>query len=67
MSVQEIESAVSALPPSDLAEFMQWFAQFAARQQEQQTEQDRQWDEQIAADVQSGRLDALITRAKEQA
>jgi hypothetical protein len=67
MSVQEIETAVSALPPSDLAQFMQWFEQFQAREQERQAEEDRQWDEQIAGDVRSGRLDALIARAKEQA
>lgn len=62
MSVQEIETAVSVLPPSDLAEFMQWFEQFQA-----QTDEDRQWDKQIAQDMQVGRLDALIARAKEQA
>lgn len=67
MSVQEIENAVSALPSSDLAEFMQWFEQFQAREQERRAEEDRQWDEQIARDVQTGRLDSLITRTKEQA
>ena len=67
MSVQEIEKAVSALPQSDLAEFMQWFAQFQAQEQDRQAEQHRQWDEQIAADARSGRLDGLIARAREQA
>lgn len=67
MSVQEIETAVSALPPGDLAEFMQWFEQFQARERDRQAEEDRRWDEQIAADARSGRLDALIARAKEQA
>jgi len=67
MSVQEIETAVSALPPSDLAEFRQWFEQFQAQARGPQTEEDRQWDEQIAQDMQAGRLDALIARAKQQA
>lgn len=57
MSVQEIEQAVSSLPPADLAEFSQWFEEF----------QSQMWDEQIARDARSGRLDALIQRAKEQA
>ena len=56
MSVQEIETAVSALPPSQLAEFLQWLQEFQADA----------WDRQIAEDAQTGRLDPLIARAKQQ-
>ncbi len=62
MSVQEIETAVAALPQHDLANFIRWFQQFQA----EQAEDSRLWDEQIANDMASGRLDALIARAKAQ-
>jgi len=53
MSVEELESAISALPASDLARFSQWFEEFLADQ----------WDRQIEEDAQSGRLDAALKRA----
>ena len=56
MSIQEIERAVTQLPPDDLAEFTTWFEEFQAQA----------WDEQIARDSQTGRFDAIIQRAKEQ-
>jgi hypothetical protein len=66
MSVQEIESAVSTLPPNDMAEFVRWFEDFRARERKRQAEEDQRWDEQIAADGRSGRLDALIRQAQEE-
>lgn len=57
MSVQEIESAVANLPPSDLAEFMQWLGEFQAGA----------WDRQIAQDVQAGRFDAILQKVDEEA
>lgn len=57
MTVQEIENAISSLSPDDLAEFSRWFEEF----------QSQLWDEQIARDARSGRFDALIQWAKEQA
>ncbi|HZP83351.1 MAG TPA: hypothetical protein VFB21_17035 [Chthonomonadaceae bacterium] len=53
MSVQEIERAVAQLSPTELQEFAEWFADYQAEI----------WDKQIEADVQSGRLDALIAEA----
>ncbi len=55
-SVQEIETAVSALPPTQFAEFLQWLEEFQADA----------WDRQMAEDAKTGRLDSLITRAKQQ-
>lgn len=51
--VTEIEQAVRNLPPQELAQFRDWFAQFDAEQ----------WDRQIEADVAAGRLDALADEA----
>lgn len=56
MSVQEIEAVISQLPPAELAELAEWFAEFQADA----------WDRQIAQDVEAGRLDALVARAKQQ-
>jgi len=42
MSVQELETVISQLPPADLAELAQWFEQFHADA----------WDKQMAQDIQ---------------
>jgi hypothetical protein len=52
-SVKEIESAVAALPPKDLAAFRNWFAEFDAQA----------WDRQFEKDAAEGRLDALADEA----
>ena len=52
-SVKSIEKAVASLPPSELAEFRRWFAEFDANA----------WDEQIEQDVAAGKLDALAAEA----
>jgi len=52
-TIEEIEEAVAALSPADLSRFSAWFAEFAAEV----------WDEQIAADAQGGRLNALADDA----
>lgn len=62
MSVQELETVIAQLPPADLAELAHWLQEFQASQE---LEADA-WDQQIAADAKAGRLDALVTRAKEQ-
>lgn len=51
--VEEIEKAVSALPPGDLARFRAWFEAFEA---------DR-FDARIARDAESGKLDRLAADA----
>lgn len=57
MSIKELEQAVTQLPPEELARFAAWFD--AWREQEWEA-----WDRQIEADVQAGKLDRLIDRAK---
>jgi len=51
--VKSIEKAVEALPPSELAEFRLWFAEFDAAA----------WDKQIEQDAASGKLDDLASEA----
>jgi hypothetical protein len=55
MSVQELESAVTRLSPSDLATFIQWFEEFVAET----------WDKRLEADVRNGKLDHLAKQADE--
>ena len=52
-TVKSIEKAIEALPPSDLAEFRRWFAEFDAAA----------WDHQIDQDAASGKLDSLADEA----
>jgi hypothetical protein len=47
VSVQELESAVSRLPPEDLDAFARWFEEYLADA----------WDRRIEADIGAGRLD----------
>ncbi len=51
--VKSIEKAVESLPPSELAEFRHWFAEFDAAA----------WDRQIEQDAGAGKLDALASEA----
>ena len=55
MDIKEIESAIAQLPPSQLAEFAEWFEEF----------QSRAWDARLEQDVRAGRLDALIREAEQ--
>ena len=52
-NVKSIEKAVEALPPSELAEFRRWFAEFDAAA----------WDAQIEQDAAAGKLDQLAADA----
>lgn len=52
--VKAIEAVVEALPPSALAEFRRWFAEFDAGV----------WDRQLQADLTDGALDALLAEAE---
>ena len=51
--IYAIEKAVEALPPSELAEFRRWFAEFDAAA----------WDAQIEQDATAGKLDDLANEA----
>ena len=55
MSVQELEAAVARLSPDELAQFAEWFEDFKADE----------WDRQIEADAEAGRLDGLIREAED--
>ena len=50
---KSIEKEVASLPPSELAEFRRWFAEFDAAA----------WDQQIEQDASSSKLDALAAEA----
>ncbi|MFP5406846.1 MAG: hypothetical protein ACLGHY_11090 [Gammaproteobacteria bacterium] len=52
-NAKSIEKAVEALPPSELAEFRRWFAEFDAAA----------WDKQIEQDAAAGKLDRLAAEA----
>lgn len=52
-NVKLIEKAIEALPPAELAEFRNWFAEFDAAT----------WDKQIEQDALTGSLDQLATKA----
>jgi hypothetical protein len=52
-NVKSIEQAIEALPPSELAEFRRWFAEFDASA----------WDRQLEEDAAAGKLDQLAAEA----
>lgn len=53
MSLEQLEAAISQLPPAELNQFARWFEEYLADA----------WDRQIEEDVASGRLDAALRRA----
>ena len=50
MDIHEIETAITQLPPSQVAELAAWFEQFHAQL----------WDVQIEQDVRDGRFNSLL-------
>jgi hypothetical protein len=52
-TVEEVESAISALPPEELSRFRAWFEQFDAAS----------WDLQWEEDAKTGRLEQLADQA----
>jgi hypothetical protein len=52
-TIQEIETAISRLPPEELRQLSRWFETFEADQ----------WDRQMAADAGAGKLEALAEKA----
>ena len=55
--LKAIEASISALPAHDLAKFRRWFAAFDGTA----------WDEQIKENLRTGKLDALLEEAGEDA
>jgi len=54
MTVTEIESAIEKLPPKEVSELSNWFAEF----------EEKNWDKQIAEDLQNGNLQKLMDEAE---
>lgn len=54
-TLAEIERAIQRLSPEDLEKLRAWMEEFAAMQ----------WDQQIARDAATGKLDSLATEALE--
>jgi len=54
MTVAEIERAIIQLPPQDLAELTAWLDEYRATK----------WDQQIEEDLETGRLDVLVSEAE---
>ena len=54
MSVQEIERAITQLPPNELTELMKWL----------ENHHHEKWDKQIEDDLDAGRLDSIINQAE---
>ena len=52
-NIESIEKAVASLPPTDLAKFRRWFAEYDATA----------WDKQIEQDTASGKIDGLAAEA----
>ena len=51
--LEEIEKAVSKLPPEEISKFRNWFDEFDGKL----------WDEQIERDAKHGKLDELAQQA----
>lgn len=54
MSVKELETAITRLPPDQLAALGEWFDEYRADE----------WDRQIQADATVGKLDGLVSEAR---
>jgi hypothetical protein len=54
--VEELEARISKLERQDLAKLRDWFLEL----------DDRLWDQQIASDVEAGKFEGLIAKAREE-
>ncbi|MFM5979257.1 MAG: hypothetical protein ACKO9I_01730 [Sphaerospermopsis kisseleviana] len=50
----EVESAIKQLPESEVRDLVKWLQEYI----------DEMWDQQIEADLSSGKLDRLIAQAE---
>lgn len=53
MGIQELEQAVTQLPPKELARFRKWFNEFDAQA----------WDRQLETDVETGKFNKIAEQA----
>ncbi len=56
MGFKEIQTAITQLSAKDLAMLMNWLEDY----------QEQLWDKQIEDDLESGRLDALLTEVEKE-
>jgi hypothetical protein len=56
MSIIEIEAAISKLPVNEVSALMSWLERYHAQL----------WDKQIADDLESGRLDSLLSEVEKE-
>lgn len=56
MSIAEMKTAITQLPAEEVSELMTWLERYHARL----------WDNQIANDLESGRLDSLLAEVDEE-
>ena len=56
MSVAEIERAIKELPAREVAKLMDWFEEYYHQF----------WDKQIAADLEDGNLDSLLSEVDDE-
>jgi hypothetical protein len=56
MSVLEIESAITQLPPQDVVQLMTWFQNY----------HQQMWDRQIEDDLETGRLDKALAEVDQE-
>ena len=55
LDVEQIEKAITQLPPKELAELMSWLEEYHAQV----------WDKQIEEDLEAGRLDKVLAEVEE--
>ncbi|MGB3778892.1 MAG: hypothetical protein WA960_11090 [Tunicatimonas sp.] len=56
MSVEEVKQAITRLPPQELTKLSGWLADYHAEV----------WDQQIASDLDAGRLDTILEEADQE-
>jgi len=56
MSIEEIEAAIRQLPAREVEELTAWLEEYHARM----------WDQQIEKDLETGRLDDLLSEVDEE-
>ena len=56
MSVEEVKQAIIRLPPQELTKLSDWLADYHAEV----------WDQQIARDLDAGRLDSILKEADQE-
>ena len=56
LDIEQIERAITQLPPKELAELVRWLEDYQAKV----------WDKQIEEDLEAGRLDKVLAEVEEE-